>query len=301
MDVVSANDCLCQIVHVRFLSLFSWCCSLTRRSRFGSKPIWSMDRNLESSDWVGPVSILWRMKVWPLDFPLEVTGANSPWAYSDWLPWDSWCISFIRSSRQKRRLDVYFLSSVDTLSFSPVGDNFLYPKTSYSARNYAFPMSFPPNENCKVFIKLSAQLEPIEIPIFLSSESFYFKRAKNDFFYLGVFTGLFFLFILFLICLYIFSKNNVFLYYANLNLIIFLFYISQTGFGFQYIWPNYPIVQKLMPSLTVFGFLLLTTFFIKNLFNLAIRFSNFNKLFNLINVLLVLSFIFNYIYSFSPF
>ena len=142
-------------------------------------------------------------------------------------------------------LDVYFLSSVDTLSFSPVGDNFLYPKTSYSARNYAFPMSFPPNENCKVFIKLSAQLEPIEIPIFLSSESFYFKRAKNDFFYLGVFTGLFFLFILFLICLYIFSKNNVFLYYANLNLIIFLFYISQTGFGFQYIWPNYPIVQKL--------------------------------------------------------
>lgn len=198
-------------------------------------------------------------------------------------------------------LDVYFLSSVDTLSFSPVGDNFLYPKTSYSARNYAFPMSFPPNENCKVFIKLSAQLEPIEIPIFLSSESFYFKRAKNDFFYLGVFTGLFFLFILFLICLYIFSKNNVFLYYANLNLIIFLFYISQTGFGFQYIWPNYPIVQKLMPSLTVFGFFLLTTFFIKNLFNLAIRFSNFNKLFNLINVLLVLSFIFNYIYSFSPF
>jgi signal transduction histidine kinase len=198
-------------------------------------------------------------------------------------------------------LDVYFLSSIDTLSFSPVGDNFLYPKTSYAARNYAFPLSFPPNENCKVFIKLSAQLEPIEIPIFLSSESFYFKRAKNDFFYLGVFTGLFFLFILFLICLYFFSKNNVFLYYANLNLIIFLFYISQTGFGFQYIWPNYPIVQKLMPSLTVFGFLLLTTFFIKNLFNLAIRFSNFNKLFNLINVLLVLSFIFNYIYSFSPF
>lgn len=198
-------------------------------------------------------------------------------------------------------MEVYFLSTKDSLAFSPVGDNFLFPQTSYAARNYAFPLSFPPNEYCQVFIKLSAQLEPIEIPIFLSSESFYFRRAKNDFFYLGVFTGLFFLFILFLICLYIFSKNKVFLYYASLNLIIFLYYISQTGFGFQYLWPNYPIVQKLMPSLTVFGFLVLTTFFIKNLFNLAIRFSKFNKLFNLINLLLILSFIFNYIYSFSPF
>lgn len=198
-------------------------------------------------------------------------------------------------------IEVYFVSNTDTLLFSPIGDNFLFPNSSFAARNFAFPLPFPALGKGQVYIKISRQFEPIEIPIFLSSESFYFKRAKNDSFYLGVFTGLFFMFLLFLICLYFFSKNNVFLYYVGLNLIIFLFYLTQTGFGFQYIWPNFPIVQKIMPSFTVFGFLLFTTFFLKNFYNLAIRFSRFNTLFNLINLILILSFVFNFVYSFSFF
>ena len=195
---------------------------------------------------------------------------------------------------------VYFTTPLDTFNFNPVGDNYSYPQTSFSARNFSFPLVVPAQSNCALWIHIMAQQEPVLLTAYLSSESYFYKRAKNDFLYLGMFTGIFFLFLLFIFCLYQFYKNRIFLYYLVINLVIFLYYISETGIGFQMFWPEYPFVQKLMPTLVAFLFMFFTNIFLKNYYTTTIHYPRFNRVFNVVNIFLVIVFITNNILSFQP-
>ncbi|MBX7225694.1 MAG: hypothetical protein K1X55_06670 [Chitinophagales bacterium] len=195
---------------------------------------------------------------------------------------------------------VYFTTPEDTFNFNPVGDNYSYPQTSFSARNFSFPLMVPARSDCALWIHIMAQQEPVLLTAYLSSESFFYKRAKNDFLYLGMFTGIFFLFLLFIICLYQFYKNRIFLYYLGINLVIFLYYISETGIGFQMFWPDYPFIQKLMPTLVAFLFMFITNIFLKKYYTTTIHYPRFNRVFNMVNVFLVIIFLTNNILSFQP-
>src|SRR5690606_25600539 len=62
-----------------------------------------------------------------------------------------------------------------------------------------------------------------------------------------------------------------------LNVLNILNFLSDTGIGLQYIWPTWPLVQKLLPYIITFGSIILHITFIRVFFKTSLHLIRFNQ------------------------
>lgn len=158
-----------------------------------------------------------------------------------------------------------------------MGDNFLYGNKLISHRNYLIPISLAPNETTDYIFQIKKQWEPVNFPLILTNEYNLVRRTNNDNLFLGVYFGIHLLFVLTLLALYFFTRNNFFVLYMILNVLNILNFLSDTGIGLQYIWPSLAFVQKILPYVVTFGSILIHITFIRVFFRTSLHLIRFNQ------------------------
>ncbi|QQR98175.1 MAG: hypothetical protein IPK18_01155 [Sphingobacteriales bacterium] len=141
---------------------------------------------------------------------------------------------------------VLIIHNTDTFFF---GDKTFQKHQKVKHLNDIYSFKIDKDSSTTISVLLKNQKEHLGVKLILSSENKFLKIANRDSFILGLFIGTYFLYILLLLSMYIFSKNKFFSKYMFMNIITLLIYIYFSGLGRHYIWYNSIGVQVILPAI----------------------------------------------------
>lgn len=158
---------------------------------------------------------------------------------------------------------IELIESDTTLVF---GDLIPFSKREFKHSNFVYNIQLKANQSTRLQLKIYKQWEPLAVKIKLESENAFIKRTNHDNIFLGFFLGIFFMFLMILICFYIFSKSTYFLLYFIINLFGLIFYLLYSGIGYQYIWFYSVFIQKNVIVFASIGYFYFHIIFIQHFF-----------------------------------
>jgi len=155
------------------------------------------------------------------------------------------------------------------------GDKFSFNKKRNEHYNNVYFFNIAPNEKRNIQIRIKKQWKSVHVKINIASFNEFIKATNHDNFYLGIYFGIVFMYILLLICFYIFSKSNFFLIYLSIILFVLIFIFQFSGIGFIYIWPNSIFIQNNISTFALIGYLSAHYIFIRSFFSVQFK-SNYS-------------------------
>lgn len=159
----------------------------------------------------------------------------------------------------------------DDTSSIVLGDVIRFTKRTFKHINHVYPILLKANETKTFKIKVYNQRHKLNLRINLASQNTFIKMTNHDNFFIGIFYGVFFMFILLLICFYIFSKSNFFLIYLAINFFMLLLIFQYSGTGNQFIWFYSAIIQKYITFFAGIGYFAAHVYFIRTFFNMQFK------------------------------
>ncbi|MBK9327852.1 MAG: hypothetical protein IPM95_00775 [Sphingobacteriales bacterium] len=160
----------------------------------------------------------------------------------------------------------------DNKQTAVLGDLIRYTVRQFKHYNHVYPFSLKSNETRTIRYTIRRQWQPINFRINLSSENSFIRATNHDNFLAGIFYGIFFIYLLLLICFYIFSKNKFFLIYFAIQFFTLIVFFQYSGNGYQYGWFYSAATQKHIAVVAVLGYLIAHISFIRLFF--AVQFKN---------------------------
>lgn len=147
------------------------------------------------------------------------------------------------------QIDVYEVSQSGFINHWGTGD--LYPANNkpINHRHFIFPIELEKAENIDVYIRIKTD-GPIQIPISLWDELWFYSHERESYVLHGIFFGIFLVMILYNLFLYMSIRDLSFLYYVLFVSCFLMFLVAISGYGYQHLWGESPQFQKY--SLSVF-------------------------------------------------
>lgn len=163
------------------------------------------------------------------------------------------------------------------MQIAQMGDRYAFGNKLLSHRNYVIPIQLLPEQQTEFIFQIKKQWESVNFPLILTDEYNLVRRTNNDNLFIGTFAGMYIMFMLTLVAVFLFTRNKFFILYLALNVLTLLDFLSDTGIGLQYIWPTIPIVQNILPYIVILGSILIHITFIRLFFQTAIHLARFNR------------------------
>jgi len=183
------------------------------------------------------------------------------------------------------------------------GDTRKFSERSFFHRNFIVSINLDPGETATITIKIDQQREAIFLPFRIVSEDHFLKTRAKDYMLLGGIIGMYSIYILFVLGLFLLARNRLFLFYALLDVFVLLYCLLDTGYGFQFVWPSAPFIQQVIIPFTAFAYLLAIISFAREFFSTRIKYPLLDNVFKLyigLDVLAFLSVIIIYVIIGTP-
>lgn len=173
-----------------------------------------------------------------------------------------------------------------------LGDKIPFSKRKFKHINAVYPIFINNNESkeIKVIVYNSFQ-HLLNYRINIATENSFIKTTNHDYFFNGIFYGVFFMFLLLLISIYIFSKSKFFLIYIIINVFLLFLIMEYNGTGYQFIWFYSSFIQNNITAIVVIGYLTAHILFIRSFFSIQLR--NYTK--NILYIFLIIAALFGMI------
>ena len=156
-----------------------------------------------------------------------------------------------------------------------LGDVVRFTQRKFKHNNHVYPFLLKQNESKRINIKILKQWQAVNFRVNLSSENTFIKTTNHDNFFMGIFYGIVFMYLLLLICFYIFSKSNFFIIYLTINSFMVLIFFQYSGIGYQFMWFFSASIQKYITVFAVIGYFTAHMYFIRSFFTLQFK-TNFS-------------------------
>jgi len=162
------------------------------------------------------------------------------------------------------------LISDDTINVT-LGDWTRFTNRKFKHNNHVYPILLNANESRNITVKVLKQWQAVNFKVNLSSQNHFIKTTNHDNYFSGVFYGIMFMFLLLLICFYIFSKSNFFLVYLSINGFILLLFLQYSGIGYQFLWFFSSTVEKYITVFAVIGYFTAHVYFVRTFFTVEFK------------------------------
>ncbi|RLU02278.1 MAG: hybrid sensor histidine kinase/response regulator [Ketobacter sp.] len=160
-------------------------------------------------------------------------------------------------------LDVYFVRDGEILQVYHVGDKLPHEHRPIDHRNFLFPITLPEGEPTELYIRLETQ-GSVKMPLYLWEEAEFIKSDQSFMLGQGLFIGGMLIMFFYNIFLFFIVRNPAYIYYVVYLLFQMLAFSAWRGFGYQYIWPTWPLWNQIS-----------IVFFLGGTFTFALMFSIF--------------------------
>lgn len=126
----------------------------------------------------------------------------------------------------------------------------------YPHKNFIFDIPIDSTDKIFYIRYISSLHNPFFIKI--QSSIFFSYYSLNEYIVLGIFYGILIIMALYNLLLFLQIKEKVYLFYVGYVLLSMLVALEEDGLGFQYLWPDYPTVNKFiavfLPLCLVYNF-----------------------------------------------
>ena len=160
----------------------------------------------------------------------------------------------------------------------------------YRYRDFIFPVQMAPRSERLFYVRMSSATKT-SLRSIIWNEPNLVIHLRNDSTWLGAFYGILGIIVLYNLCLFCFVRERTYLYYILYVLSCGLFFLTEDGLGFEYLWPSHPnfnlIISDYAPVLLLFQFALYSHSFLDT----SLRLPGYNRWLKLItgfSVLLIL-------------
>lgn len=207
------------------------------------------------------------------DFDSEFTQSQkSIFLYSKNVPSYWYKIAIKNNSKQIKQLvlainnplisDITFYNTFDSVYYH-TGLFYPFYQRQIIFKNYLFKIKIAPGQKGDVCFKVKSQLQPEFLPITLISENVAVNKLRINSFVDGIFYSILAFFIFIIIILWRTEKEQLYMFLLGFVVFVSLISLWRGGYLFQYLWPDYPILNavagKVFASLLI-SFILLFEF-----------------------------------------
>ncbi|MCR6639085.1 MAG: sensor histidine kinase [Sporocytophaga sp.] len=169
-------------------------------------------------------------------------------------------------------VDLYLFEDGKLIEFRKTGEKYSFYERDYPTKNIIFDLPFKANHNYQLLLRLKSQ-HHVPFQFKIRSQQHFSYYSTHEYLYLGIYYGILIIITLYNALIYTSTKEKVYLYYVIYVLTAILLSLTEDGFGFQFIWKNYPEVipylyKYIAPSL----FLCSSVFYFDSFMGLKRRF-----------------------------
>ncbi|MEE2731128.1 MAG: 7TM diverse intracellular signaling domain-containing protein [Pseudomonadota bacterium] len=137
------------------------------------------------------------------------------------------------------RVELIHMQGDRTLGSLEIGNNVDFRQRPINHRNLVFPLSFPPESESTVYLKIQGG-NGIQVPLALWSESQFWQADQHRLSWLNLYYGLMLAMIFYNLFLVWGVRDIVYLYYVFTMVGVLLFQTVLYGTAFQFLWPGHP-------------------------------------------------------------
>jgi len=137
------------------------------------------------------------------------------------------------------KIDFYDLNSDGPKEHKQVGNLFPFSQREIKYRNFVFKLKIKQGEKKTVFLRLQSKF-PIQIPLIIWSQNAFIEKINAETYLFGFYFGIFAVMLLYNLFLYFSVREKSYIYYVVYILSYGLMALTQSGFAYQYLWPDSP-------------------------------------------------------------
>ncbi|MCG8668103.1 MAG: EAL domain-containing protein [Pseudomonadales bacterium] len=181
-----------------------------------------------------------------------------------------------------QRAALYQLNDDGTYKFNDIGYDIAMKTRQIAHRHFVFPVTLKPDESKVYFINVARKGGSVQAPLRLWSQEQFLMNDGSQNYIFGLFYGTLFAMILYNGFLYVSIRAKPYLYYIVYITLSTLAYLSLSGYGYLYLWPESPQVNTLIiPFVCTIG-TVAGCFFFKSFTNLRQENRRFDNVFNVL-------------------
>ena len=136
-------------------------------------------------------------------------------------------------------LDIYYVHNKSILQSYHVGDRLPHEHRPIDHRNFIFPFVMENSASVEVYIRLKTE-GTVKMPLYLWEEAEFIKSDQGFMLGQGFYIGSMFIMFFYNFFLFFVVRNRSYLFYIMYILCQVFAFAIWRGYGFQYLWPNWP-------------------------------------------------------------
>ncbi|MDX2470495.1 MAG: 7TM diverse intracellular signaling domain-containing protein [SAR324 cluster bacterium] len=154
---------------------------------------------------------------------------------------DSWLMEFAYPLID--HLHYYHQTGDHKFSSFKTGDSLLFTERAFLNKHFVFPFPNGELKKHRFFVSLEGR-DTLEAPIYFWELEDFYRVDHNLQMIMGAYFGLMSVMMVYNLILFYLIRENVYLYYVAYILSFTAFTLTLTGYGFEYLWPNFPVWAK---------------------------------------------------------
>ena len=171
-----------------------------------------------------------------------------------------------------------------------LGDHQRFSSRVFVHKNFELPLHFQNTEPRVYFFKVRSH-EFADIRIALRSTTYFIYYALNEYYLYGMLYGMILIITLYNLMVYLAIREIKFIYYVCYILSVALYAMSYDGIGFQYLWPNHPMINDWAVGVSLYLVIFWSLVFTKRFLSARANAPKLNRLLTLVIVARTLWFI----------
>lgn len=150
------------------------------------------------------------------------------------------------------------------LLYPATGSVYKFDSKNYQHKNHTFGLNLPLNEKTTLYVRLKSTYHS-DFNFVIKSHKEFSEYSLIEYYVLGLFYGVLAILAVYNLILYFSIKEKTYLFYVAYIFCAALHTFSEDGLGFQFIWSEYPVFNKLV-NYASFPLLLITFLLYSNSF-----------------------------------
>ena len=134
---------------------------------------------------------------------------------------------------------LFMLDDSGNITKDYAGLQFPFHQRKIANRKFLFPIEIPQNSIKKILFRFENK-GIMNIPIRIYTEKFFYENDHLEYFYYSLYYGIMIAMILYNLFLFLSVRDVTNVYYSVFLLFSGLYFFSQNGLGFEYLWSDFP-------------------------------------------------------------
>jgi two-component system, sensor histidine kinase LadS len=200
------------------------------------------------------------------------------------------------------RVHVYIKTSSALMSLGHTGYKLPFLQRDYLHKNFVFDIpEINFNEEFTIYVQMRSQtFNPFLFK--LRTQNYFLAYALNEYYILGLYYGILLIMAIYNTMLFLYIREQMYLYYVMYVLSCMLVSFSEDGLGFQYIWFHYPYFNLIAEDFGYFIFLFFFTIYAQAFLEFNKYLPKINQALNLILFVYFIYFAFSFLFqTYTPF